>query len=59
MKNHFKESWLLFLALNLIVYFRESLHEISRESLLSEKLFGRAPIGFSGESTFGTQPNRA
>jgi hypothetical protein len=59
MENHFTESGLLFPALNLIVYFRESLHEINRESLLSGKLFGRAPIGFSRESTFGTQPNRA
>jgi hypothetical protein len=38
MENHFTES----AAPSLLVHFRESLHRISRESLLSEKLFGRA-----------------
>jgi len=48
-----------FLALSLLVHFRESLHGINRESLLSEKLFGRAPAGFSRESALGALPNGA
>jgi hypothetical protein len=47
---------LLFSALGLLVHFRESLHEINGESLLSEKLFGRAPARFSRE---GALPNGA
>jgi len=46
-----------FPALSLLVHFRESLHGISRESLLSEKLFDRAPAGFSRESALGAPPN--
>ena len=48
---------LLFLALNLLVYFIEPLHRISKKSLLSEKLFGRAPTRFSRESALGALPN--
>ena len=60
MENHFIESGeSTFLALNLLVHFRESLHEIRRESLLSEKLFDRAPAGFSRESALGALPNGA
>jgi hypothetical protein len=61
MENHFTESReaTFFLALSLLVHFRESLHGINRESLLSEKLFGRAPVGFSRESTLGALPNGA
>jgi len=40
---------LLFLALNLLIHFRKSPYRISRESLLLEKLFGKAPIGFKRE----------
>ena len=59
MENHFTESGeATFLALSLLVYFRESLHEISRESLLLKKLFGRAPAGFSTESALGGLPNK-
>jgi hypothetical protein len=36
---------LLFSASRLLVYFRESFHRINRESLLTEKLFGRASAG--------------
>jgi len=34
-----------------------SFHRISRESLLSEKPFGRAPARFSRESALGAMPN--
>jgi len=34
-----------------------SFHRISGESLLSEKLCGRAPAGFSRESALGALPN--
>jgi hypothetical protein len=34
-------------ALSTLVHFRESIHRISKESLLSKKLFGRASPGFS------------
>jgi len=58
MDNHFTESGeATFSALNLLVHFRESLHGISRESLLSEKLFGRAPA--SRESALRALPNGA
>ena len=50
---------LLFSAPSLLVHFIESLHRISRESLLSKKLFGRAPAGFSKESALGALPNAA
>ena len=41
MENHFTESGKAnFSALSLLVYFIESLYGISRDSLLSEKLFG-------------------
>ena len=57
MENHFTESGeATFLALSLLVHFRESLHGINRESLLSKKLFGRAPTGFSRESALGALP---
>jgi hypothetical protein len=38
-ENHFTESGedTFFLALSLLIHFRESLHKISRESLLSKK----------------------
>jgi hypothetical protein len=38
-ENHFTKSRevTFFLALNLLVHFRESLYEISKESLLSKK----------------------
>jgi hypothetical protein len=42
-----RESY--FLSSHLLVHFRESLHIISKESLLSEKIFGRASAGFSKE----------
>ena len=48
---------LLFSAPSLLVHFIESLHRISRESLLSKKLFGRAPAGFIKESALGALPN--
>jgi hypothetical protein len=41
---------LFFSALSLLIHFIELLHEISRESLVSEKLFGRAPARFNKES---------
>ena len=60
MENHFTESEeAIFPALSLLIHFKESLYEISRESLLSEKLFGRAPAGFSRESVLGALPNGA
>jgi hypothetical protein len=49
----------IFFALSSLVHFRESLHTISIESLLSEKLFGRASPGFSLEAALGALPNRA
>jgi hypothetical protein len=58
MENHFTESGeATFSAPSLLVHFRESLHRISRESLLSEKLFGRALAGFSRESALRALPN--
>jgi len=48
---------LLFSAPSSLVHFRESLHRI--ESLLSEKLFGRASPRFSLEAALGDLPNRA
>jgi hypothetical protein len=42
-----------------LVHFRESLYRISRESLLSGKLFGRAPARFTRESALGAPPNGA
>jgi hypothetical protein len=61
MENHFTESGeAIFLAPSLLVHFRESLHKISRESLLSEKLFGRVLAVFSMESALElcqTDPN--
>jgi len=61
MENYFTESEeaTFFLGLSLLVHFRESLHGIGRESLLSEKLFGRAPARFSRESALGALPNGA
>jgi len=60
MENHFIESGeATFLTLSLLVHFRESLHGINRESLLSEKLFDRAPAGFNRESALGALPNGA
>jgi hypothetical protein len=61
MYNNFMElGETTFSAPNLLVHFKESLHRISRESLLSEKLFSRAPVGFNGESAMGALPiNRA
>jgi hypothetical protein len=53
MENHFTEG------LSFLVHFRESLHEISRESLFSKKLFCRAPAKFSRESALGAEPNGA
>jgi hypothetical protein len=54
MENHFTES-------GEATFFSSqplsSFHRISRESLLSEKLFGRAPAGFSKESALGALPN--
>jgi hypothetical protein len=41
------------------VHFRKLLHGINRESLLSEKLFGKAPAEFSRESALEALPNRA
>jgi hypothetical protein len=59
MKNYFTKSGeATFSALNLLVHFRESLHGINGESLLSEKLFGRALTGFSRESVLRALPNR-
>jgi hypothetical protein len=50
MENHFTElGEATFSALSLLINFRELLHGINRESLLSRKLFGRAPAGFSRE----------
>jgi hypothetical protein len=40
---------LFFLALNLLVYFRKSLHKISAESFFFEKLFD-SHAGFNEES---------
>lgn len=40
----------IFSAPSLLVYFTESLHKISRQSLLSKKLFDRAPARCSRES---------
>jgi hypothetical protein len=58
MENHFTESEkAIFLAPSLLVHFKESLYKISRESLLYEKLFGKAPAGFSRESALGALPN--
>ena len=58
-ENHFTESGeATFLAPNLLVHFRESLHRISGESLLSNKLFDRAHARFTGESTMRALPNR-
>jgi hypothetical protein len=59
MENHFTESGeaIFFPAPSLLIYFKESLHRISRESLLSEKLFGRALAGFSREPALGALPN--
>ena len=37
--------------------FRESLHRVNRESILSEKLFDKIPAGFSRESTLKVLPN--
>ena len=60
MENHFTESGeATFSSSQPLVHFRESLHGISRESLFSEKLFGRAPAGFSRESALGALPNGA
>jgi hypothetical protein len=60
MENHFTElGEAIFLAPNLLVHFRKSLHRISRESFLSEKLFGRALARFNRESALGALPNRA
>ena len=60
MENHFTESGeAIFSALSLLVQFRESLHGISRESLLFKIVFGRAPAGFSRESALGALPNMA
>jgi len=50
---------LLFSAPSSLVHFRETLHRISIESLLSEKLFGRASPRFSLEAALGDLPNRA
>ena len=50
---------LLFPAPSSLVHFRESLYKISIESLLSEKLFGRAYPEFSLEAALGALPNRA
>jgi len=38
-------------------HFRESLHKISIESLLSKKLFGIAPTGLSPEAALGALLN--
>jgi hypothetical protein len=60
MENHFTESGeatFFFSAPSLLVHFRESLHKISKESLLSGKMFGRALTGFSRESALGALPN--
>jgi hypothetical protein len=59
MENHFTEAReATFSAPSLLVHFRESLHRINRESPLSKKLVGRAPVGFSRESTLEALPNR-
>jgi hypothetical protein len=50
---------LIFSAPSSLVHFRVSLHRISIESFLSEKLFGRASPGFSLEAALGALPNRA
>jgi hypothetical protein len=57
MENHFTESEEATSAPSLLVHFRVSFHRISRESLLSEKLFGRVLTGFSRESGLGPLPN--
>jgi hypothetical protein len=54
-----KSGEAIFSALDLLVHFRESLHKIRRESLLSEKLFGKAPAEFTRELAPGALPNRA
>jgi hypothetical protein len=61
MYNNFTKSReATFSAPSLLVHFKESLHRINRESLLSEKLFSRAHVGFNGESAMGALPiNRA
>ena len=59
MENHSTESRkATFSAPSLLVHFRESLHRISGESLLSNKLFDRAHARFTGESTMRALPNR-
>jgi len=50
---------LIFSTPSSLVHFGESLHRISIESLLSEKLFGRAYPEFSLEAALGALPNRA
>jgi hypothetical protein len=58
MENHFTESEeATFSAPSLLVHFIESFHRISRESLLFEKLFGKALAGFSRESALEALPN--
>jgi hypothetical protein len=47
-----------FSALSSLVHLRESLHRISSESLLPEKLFGKAFPRFNLEADFGALPNR-
>jgi len=49
---------LLFSVLSPSVDFGESLHEISLESYLYKKLFGRASSGFCLKDALGALPNR-
>ena len=48
---------LIFQLLAFLVVFLESLQRIRRKLLLFEKLFGRAPAGFSQESALEALPN--
>jgi hypothetical protein len=52
-ENHFTELEETTFFPSLLVHFRESFHRISGESLLSKKLFGRAPAG-STENQLGS-----
>jgi hypothetical protein len=59
-ENQFTESGeATFSASNLLVHLRESLHKISRELLLSEKLLSKAPTMLKRESAQRAMPNRA
>jgi len=53
------EEKLLFSALSLLVHFIELFYGINRESLLSDKLFDRAPAEFSRESAMEVLSNGA